>query len=332
MLSISCNQHLLNARNNTILRSGEFISISREKELLAVGENLKMNFCGIFQARSRLGNYFFLDLGDDGIAKYLFWLGSFGYERSTAALFTFLAMKANYVFDIGSYSGYYSILASCLAGNRNVVSLEANPYNFHRLTENLSINNARVIAKNMAIIPKGDGPDEIKLMYNSQLRLLDTGGFVPHPKAEIIEQKKSKGDWFSVPTISFERLLLEADFNPDDLLNKDGKYILIKLDIEGLESSILADIVNALSRHDLQFIVVLEILNQPTFAAVWQIVASDDTLCLAYIDEYAQSLSVHIGNKIARTKGSRNFVVGSRSFINKLSKNGINVHLSAFEC
>jgi FkbM family methyltransferase len=260
-----------------------------------------------------LGDYFFLNLDDDHVAEHLFWLGCFGYERSSAAVFTHLAMEADYVLDLGSYSGYFSVLSSVLANNSHTFAVEANPLNFHRLCENLSINGSDAVPYHYALTPSKDAQETIEIFYDANLKVLDTGSFALHELAEIIPQKRNKRHSFIVPAISFSALMNELSIPAS---NKNESYALIKLDVEGLEAPLLSDIVGFFC--DSEFIVLIEILTVEAYRSILSIVHSQHDLSIAYIDEYEQEVSLRDHAVYSRQKGSRNFVLGSKKLIQKI--------------
>lgn len=328
MLSVKRNQVLLQERAKTILRAGRKLTHDEEKKLLEDRHGIDHAFIGIFPLKCKLGSYYFIGLGDDGIARHLFWLGAFGYERASAALFTYMATKACYVIDLGAFSGYYSLLASCLAGNQNVIAIEANPYNYHRLCENIGINGCNVIAKNCAILPAGHKHQEIRLMYNSSLNSLDTGGFAVHDDTDLIPQKKSKKDWFSVPALSFEELCSELQIDAA-LHGESGDFVLVKLDIEGLEAPIFADILRYLNCSKL--VLMVEILTQATASKILSAMGQEQSLAMAYVDEYAQTFTLLHENSYGRTLGSRNFLISTLDRLSMLAEIKIDSLLHEYE-
>lgn len=327
-LSVKRNQLLLKERQKTVLTSGRRVSLHDEKRLLAEKRAKESSFVGIIPLQCRLGRYYFLDLGDDVVARYLFWFGAFGYERSSAALFTSLAKKASWVIDLGAYSGYYSILAACLAGNTNVIAIEANPYSYHRLSENLAINGSKAISRNLAIIPDGESQDSVKMMYNADLDVLDTGAFAPHESAELIPQKKTKTSWFTVPALSFSSLAKELDIGSKEQ-GADDRFILIKLDIEGLEAAVFSDILNCLSGSEI--VVMVEILTQATAEKIMNIMNDHGGLAMAYVDEYSQTMTLVEGSSLMRREGSRNVFVCSSARAIRLVNTGVHSLLELFE-
>jgi FkbM family methyltransferase len=270
-------------------------------------------FMGIIPLRCKLGEYYFLNLDDDAVAEYLFWFGSFGYERSSAVLFTHLSMQASCVLDLGSYSGYFSLLSSILAKNPNTYAVEANPLNYHRLCENMKINGAKMVPYNFALYPSSTYNETITICYNANLRVLDAGSFASHDMAELISQKMSKHNKFIVQAITFAELVSALSIPTE---KRAASYVLIKLDVEGLELPILSDIIELLSNTE--FIVFIEILTSASYQQILGLVDSRGDFCVAYIDEYSQKVTLNNDSEYTRTKGSRNFIFGTKSLVQEI--------------
>lgn len=311
-LSISLNQQLLQKRASTVLEKGEKLTLHAEKRILAEADH-KPGFMGIVPLRCRLGSYYFLNLDDDNVAQHLFWFGSFGYERSSAALFTHLAIKANHVLDLGSCSGYYTLLASVLAKNTNTFAVEANPLNYHRLCENLNINGADAIPFHYALTPIGSG-ETIEIFYNANLSVLDTGSFAFHDLAEIIPQKMSKQQSFTVPAISFDSFMEQLQVKKR--VGRRKSYALIKLDVEGLEIPLLEAMISYYSGQ--QFVVLIEILTPGAFQSIQSIVNTHSDFSIAYIREHDMDITLCDGEKYSRKGGSRNYVFGNKELISHI--------------
>lgn len=322
-LSVKTNQALLQKRKETVLSGGQKLTSQEEQTIWGEFKEAQ-RFIGILPLESKLGTYFFLNLNDDNVAKHLFLFGCFGYERSSAVLFTHLAMKADYVVDLGAYSGYYSVLSSVLANNSRTYSVEANPLNFHRLCENLRVNGSDAIPYNYAIVPTKDIQESITIYYNSNLQVLDTGTYASHELAEVIPQKLNKQDKFLVSTITFSALLEKLNIHKSN----DG-YVLIKLDIEGLELPLLEDICDYY--HSSDFVVLMEVLTQTAYDSVFDLIGLRKDLSMAYIHEHDQTIQISTESSYMRNKGSRNFILGSTNLLEEVCNLPVSKLLGQYE-
>jgi FkbM family methyltransferase len=78
--------------------------------------------------------------GDDWISNQVFWRGWAGHEPETTALFFALATDAEATLDIGSYVGYYTLLAAHANPAGRVIALEPMPAIQARLRRHVSLN------------------------------------------------------------------------------------------------------------------------------------------------------------------------------------------------
>ncbi len=325
-LSIAVNQSLLQQSRKSKYHGGQYTKLEAEQELLK-GLRRTGKFMGVVPLQCKAGNYFYLTLADDHVAEHLFWLGCFGYERASAVLFTHLAKDAFGILDLGAYTGYYSVLAATISGNKNIVAVEANPLNFHRLTENLKLNGVQALALNNAIVPNADDSDIVDLFYDDSLPVLDTGSYVNHEKADLIPQKSGKTDFFRVSTIKIRDV---ASKFLDQLIELDGsRYILVKLDVEGLEAPLIIDLFRTFA--NIRIIVFVEILTKGAFAEIVQATeSSGGDFLLAYIDEYAQTVCAYTSKELSRNQGSRNFVIAGQKDMEKML--GLSLNTLLREC
>ena len=112
MLDIVSNQQILKGRQQTIFRGGKIQTDAQKSNKQGIlSKYRKLGFFGIIPCHCKSGIYYYLHLNDDNVAEHLLSFGCFGYERATAALFTKLSGNADIVLDLGSFTGYYSILS-----------------------------------------------------------------------------------------------------------------------------------------------------------------------------------------------------------------------------
>lgn len=312
-------------RPKTILSGGEIESaeqIEKKKDILA--NYRKQKFFGIVPCKCQLGTYHYLYLNDDNVAEHLLAFGCFGYERATAAIFTELSKDADMVLDLGSFTGYYSILAGRLGKAKNIIAIEANPLNFQRLKDNLKINGLRAYACNNALVPSEDLTEFIDIKFNSKLRVLDTGGFVDHDANDVVLAKKNKLDTYSIKTTSIQKILLETSHS------NVSAYVLAKIDIEGLEVPISKELFK---RYSDNLIAVVEILFEPTFDKLRSSLRLLGSFSLAYVNE--DNLSIVDVTESSwhdfRVKGSRNFLICSRMVWDRVKDLNIREFLSRAE-
>jgi FkbM family methyltransferase len=140
------------------------------------------------------------------------------WESSSREIFSELAKKSNFILDIGSYTGIYTLIASKSNKNVHTISFEPNPLIFRALEKNLRLNRIRNTKLEKLALDNESGKDYLYLnheVYTSAASIIETN--LNYRKYEI---KKST---------------LDSYFEKNNYLSVD----LIKIDVEGLETRIL---------------------------------------------------------------------------------------------
>lgn len=301
MLDIVSNQQILKGRQQTIFRGGKIQTDAQKSNQQGIlSKYRKQGFFGIIPCHCKSGIYYYLHLNDDNVAEHLLSFGCFGYERATAALFTKLSGNADIVLDLGSFTGYYSILSKKFGNAKKIIAIEANPLNFQRFKDNLKINGLKVQAFNYAIIPSNSPDEFIEIKFNPQLPVLDTGGFVDHRSTENWG-KKNKTESYFIKTTTIPQLLNDSD------VAEISNYILAKVDIEGLEIPIIFELVE---KYSDKIIIIVEIIQKSTFLKLLDRLKSLNSFTIAFINEDELSIC----NVLEQSWENFN-VVGSRNFL-----------------
>lgn len=98
------------------------------------------------RTRDKLPNGHTLNLwsrGDDWVSNQVFWRGWESYEPESGLLFFRLAQRAQVTFDVGSYVGFYSLLAAHANPRGQVFAFEPMPQIFKRLCINIGLNHLK---------------------------------------------------------------------------------------------------------------------------------------------------------------------------------------------
>jgi FkbM family methyltransferase len=150
-----------------------------------------------------------------GSSNHGCWLGSYEYEKQMA--FCREVRKGSVVYDLGANVGFYSLLASTLAGNEGMVfSFEPSPRNLHYLSKHVELNrisNCRIFD---VAVSSSDGVAQFYLDPN-------------HAEGRLIpgEQKHT----VPVKTVKLDTLVFSRKMAPPDLLKCDiegGEYEALK--------------------------------------------------------------------------------------------------------
>ena len=147
-----------------------------------------------------------------------FFLGT--YEPEQTAAFQQAVRPGSVVYDVGAHYGYYSLLASRLAGpNGRVIAIEPSPRNLAVLRRHLALNHA----SNVTVVEMAVSDREGEARFDNR-----AGSGVGHLSPE---------GSLTVPVTTLEALA--GRFSPPDV---------IKIDVEGAEEAVLAGVRGLLER------------------------------------------------------------------------------------
>ncbi|WP_248914023.1 FkbM family methyltransferase [Pseudomonas moorei] len=170
---------------------------------------------------------------DDFVAQAYFWKGVDAYESTSLKLWTTLARKSVSVFDIGAYSGVYSLAASRASPKSKIYAVEALDRVYSRLLINKAANSAANInCFNFAV---SDCDSEIELLiYSGQDILVSGSSTIADVCARVPHEKKR-----------VKSLTLDSFVESNAILGVG----LIKIDAEGAEHLILKGAQRLISNY-----------------------------------------------------------------------------------
>ncbi|WP_377807309.1 FkbM family methyltransferase [Azospirillum sp. A29] len=169
------------------------------------------------------------DDNDDLVCMSLGWRGS--YEPASLRLWQTLATGSKVAFDIGAYTGIYTLMAARAAPAARIVAVEPVPANLARLMKNLEANgcgNARAV--HAAIL---DRRGEVTLSRTATSDFLTSGASIA---------RRAGGEDIASETV--------PGLTGTDLLELAGETTvdLVKIDVEGAETQVLHGMVEILER------------------------------------------------------------------------------------
>lgn len=180
---------------------------------------------------------------DDGLARHIVWTDMRDWEASTQPVLFDLAKEAEVFVDVGAYSGIYTVLACVANPELRVVAFEPNPFKLPQLRSNVAANGLRdrvtVIGEALS---SGSGTAALSIPRDDSTASLTGAG----PGDQVVDVVVTTGD-----------------------LALDGLRVgLVKIDVEGLETEVLAGMSRILSIHRPK--VIAECLDRRALQSVFR--------------------------------------------------------------
>ena len=203
-------------------------------------------------------NIMFDNLDKSEIFKYVFWEGIKGYEFEIVKLFCFLAKESDTIFDIGSYIGYYSIIASKINPDVVIHSFEPVPDSVNLQKHFIKINSCNNIYVHDAAIDLTDASKEFFLPDKSKSKFANIGSLRNRFKTgETFSDRSYK--IINVKCYNLDRFVYE---------NKINKIDLIKIDTEETEIDVLLSGRKSIQQHKPDIIIEIIIRNKSSREAI----------------------------------------------------------------
>jgi FkbM family methyltransferase len=152
------------------------------------------------------------------------------FEFHDMAFLLHLLREDDMFYDIGANVGVYSVLASAVSGAQTK-SFEPIPYTFQHLRTNVIVNE---ISDKVKLYNCGIGRSETTLSFTNSL----------DATSHVIEGNDNSQNSISVKSV------------PIDTIETDKTPILLKIDVEGFESEVLAGAPNLLKDTALKAIII----------------------------------------------------------------------------
>ena len=163
------------------------------------------------------------------------------WESNSREIFSILSLSSNTVFDVGSYTGIYALIAAKSNKKLKVSAFEPNPDLFSALEKNLKLNRIRnVKSEQMAL---DNQPGEAYLYLNHDI----------HTSIGSLIQSSTAGKKVLVRKTTLDIYCENHSVNSIDL---------IKIDVEGYEANVLQGGLSIIKKSSP--IILMESLTQET--------------------------------------------------------------------
>lgn len=207
----------------------------------------KLRFIGKFPLQTKEGKNFYLFNNAFHLETNIFWLGIDGYEweKITRQIWIEFCKSSQIIFDIGSNSGIFSVLAKVYNPNSSVTAFEPQPNIFYVLKKNNEVNGFDIHCENVALSNvEGNMP-----FYNSGEAAFTTENTTAGSLNKDWRTERQNSIMVSVKE-------LKNYVKENQIKNID----LIKIDVETFEYEVLAGYGKYLQIH--KPIVILEIQDR----------------------------------------------------------------------
>lgn len=214
---------------------------------------------------SHAGTFYMLDNNDDAVAKHWYWYGADGYEQTSLREWSRRAKTARVVFDIGSHTGAFSLVAA--RSNPAITAIRAfepTARAYSRLVENLIVNAllGQVRPERLAVSNK---PGRLDFNVFDDLYQISTGN-----------SYKTEHTYFTVRSHeACEATTIDTYIRDNDLVPD-----LVKIDVEGAEIDALEGAVELVALRRTMFLIEVTPLSIDRVAKIfsgYSIAVVDDT-------------------------------------------------------
>lgn len=194
---------------------------------------------------------------DDVVAAHYLYAGPASFEPETLRLWVHLARKANFIFDVGAFTGVFSLAAVAAHPTCFVMAFEPSSVTYSRLLVNISANgfDARI-----APVWSGLGKE------NGRLDLHHPSGVYVLSSDESFVTDRIGEPCFSetVPVFALDHLLAnQGQYRTQTIINADFSSVdLIKIDVEGFELDVLEGMRGTFEHHKPTAIIEVFELNE----------------------------------------------------------------------
>ena len=231
---------------------------------------------------------------DDFVAQHYFWNGADAYEPMSLKLWMVLAKKSAVIFDIGAYTGVYSLAAASQNRKCKIYTFEAFDTVYSRLVINKIANGFGNIELHQAAVTDHDGTVEFNIYAGDSILSSGSSIIEKHTGRQVFRKKAVKG-------IRLDDLATELNLKQ---LN------LIKIDAEGAEHLIFQGGRRTLEKFGPD--IICEFLEGAQIEQVEQILSSCGYQYFR-IDEDKMSVEPTAGIAVGETMDALNTLITRKS-------------------
>ena len=208
--------------------------------------NDKLRYRGFVNCTAAIGEESFVMFtnADDVVAGHYMYAGPASFETGTLKLWSHLSKKSKWIYDIGSFTGVFSLAAATANPSCYVMAFEPSFITYSRLLVNIFSNefNSRISPMRFGL---GSELGELELRHPSGVYVMASG--------ESFLETQISDPWFTekVPVISLDHLLdNQESYRKQIVIDTEfGGIDLVKIDVEGFEIEVLKGMQDLISRY-----------------------------------------------------------------------------------
>lgn len=185
------------------------------------------------------GNSFLMfSNNDDLIAMSFYWFGPSMYEPMSMSTWLDRCKSANCIYDVGAFSGVYSLSAAQQNPKSEIIAFEAVRRTYSRLLLNIQVNQLtkRISPVNLAV---SDKKDKVTFYQFRGENILGNGASMVLKDIPVTSSDEV------VNTISIDEYIFQQNNTPD----------LLKIDVEGAEDLVLDGMKTLMSEKKPQMLI-----------------------------------------------------------------------------
>ena len=192
------------------------------------------------------------------IEKCIFWTGIYGeWEKYSLKIWSNLSQHSEYIFDVGSNTGVYSLLAKCINPSSKVYAFEPVERIYVKLNDNILLNNYDIHTSNNAVSNKNGE----SIFYDH-----DT----IHTTTASLEKKDIGENNSSIIAKKIHLTTLDTFIEKNSIPRVD----LIKIDVETFEVEVIEGFLKNL--NEFKPTLLIEVLNEQIASGLSKLISNLD--------------------------------------------------------
>ncbi|MDG1475543.1 MAG: FkbM family methyltransferase [Vicingaceae bacterium] len=220
-----------------------------------------LHFKGVIKVKVGESSHFKIHHRGHHIENELFWSGlEYGFEKLSVTLWMKLSKKADIIFDIGAYSGLYSLTSATLNPEAKIYAFEPMKHNFNLLNKNIQLNNFPNVSTIQKACSNFSGE---AIVYTEKNTTLTTS---------VTVNKSLYEEDIELDTIPIETIRIDNYVATKKIEGLD----LIKIDVETHEHEVLLGMGDLIKKHKPTFLI--EVLNDEVGKNIQSLVEGLDYL------------------------------------------------------